>query len=185
MKLTYLTSNDYKFEVAKKALEELGVILVQHKIETPEIQNENVVEVAKFSANWASNILKEPVILSDAGYYIEALNGFPGPFIKYINKCLTADELLQLMKNKNDRNVVVKDCLAYAEPGLVEPVTFISEFHGTIASKKGDKGITSINEIFIPEGYNRPESEISHQEMVVYWSKSNNWEQLGIFLKNR
>lgn len=184
MRLTYVTRNDYKFEVAKKSLSVFNIFLTQRKIDTPEIQDEEVVKVASFSAEWASNILDRAVILTDAGFYINTLNGFPGPFIKYINRYLSADDLLQLMQNRGDRKVVVKECLAYATLGC-KPITFVSEFNGTIATKKGKPGVTPISEIFIPEGYGRPESEIPHKEIVDFWGKSKNWAQLGKFLERR
>lgn len=82
----FITGNAYKFQIAQEALAGDGIELIQKELETPEIQSISIEEIASFSANWASNLLKESVIVSDAGYYIEAFNGFPGPFIKYINK---------------------------------------------------------------------------------------------------
>lgn len=79
-KLAFVTGNKYKFEVVRKVLAEQGVTLVQQNLDTPEIQSANVEEVASYSATWASDRLQKPVIITDAGYYIKALNGFPGPY---------------------------------------------------------------------------------------------------------
>src|SRR3989344_556765 len=111
--IIFVTGNKYKFRVAQKSLMGSGFKLVQKKLETPEIQSDLVEEVSAFSAKWAANILKKPVVVSDGGCYIEALNGFPGPFIKYINKWLSAGDLLNLMKGKKNRRVFWRDCLAY------------------------------------------------------------------------
>ena len=127
----------------------------------------------------------KPVAVTDAGYYFEALNGFPGPFIKYINQWLASEDLLRLMKGKQNRIVVVKGCLAYCEPGK-EPVTFLSEISGTIANKavktqKEDS--TSINEIFIPEGYDKVDTEIPREEMIKFWAKTKDyWKKLADYL---
>lgn len=184
-KVIFVTGNKYKFEVAQKVLESTGIKLIQQNVETPEIQSINVEEISSFSAKWAAKELGKPVALTDAGYYIEALNGFPGPLIKYINQWLTSDDLLRLMEGKQNRKVVVKGCLAYCEPGK-EPITFSSEVTGTIAQgavKTGKKGSTPINEIFIPEGYNKVETEIPREEMVKFWAKTEDyWSELADYL---
>ncbi len=179
----FITGNIDKFQVAKKALAGFGIELIQEKLDMPEIQSTSVEEIASFSAKWACDLLGEPVILSDAGYYIEALSGFPGPFIKYINEWLNADDILRLMAGKENRAVVVKDCLAYCEPGK-KPAIFCDFAKGTIANKKGSKGKTSINEIFIPEGYDKVESDISWDEMKEFWAKNlKHYQALAEYLR--
>lgn len=113
----FITGNAYKFQIAQEALASAGIELIQKELETPEIQSTIVEEIASFSAKWVCDLLKEPVIVSDAGYYIEALNGFPGPFIKYINEWLSADDILRLMAGKEDRAVIVKDCFSLLRAG--------------------------------------------------------------------
>lgn len=173
----FITGNNLKFQIAQKALSDCGIELIQKELDTPEIQSTSIEEIASFSTEWASDLLKEPVIVSDAGYYIEALNGFPGPFIKYINEWLSAEDILRLMAGKENRKVEVKDCLAYCEPGN-KSVLFCGSAKGTIANKKGNKGRTSINEIFIPEGYDKVESDIPWEEMKEFWAKNMKTYQL-------
>lgn len=183
--IIFVTGNEYKFAVAQKALAGTGIKLIQKNIETPEIQSTDVAEIASFSARWAADKLGRPVALTDAGYYIEALNGFPGPFIKYINQWLTAEDLLKLMAGKTNRKVVVKACLAYCEPKN-KPISFLSEVVSRISEKvvrTGKPGTTSINEIFIPKGYDQVETEIPREEMVEFWAKVENyWEKLADYL---
>ena len=180
--ITFVTGNQFKFEIAQKVLESRGITLLREKIETPEIQSTNVAEIASFSAKWACEKLGKAVALTDAGYYIETLNGFPGPFIKYINQWLTAEDILRLMNGKTNRKVTVKGCLAYCEPGE-EAVTFPSEVFGEISERaiKTEKtGSTPINAIFIPNGYDKVESEISHEDMVKFWAGVENyWNTLA------
>ena len=122
--------------------------------------------------------------MSDAGYYIEALNGFPGPFIKYINQWLTAEDLLRLMEGKENRNAFIKECIAYCEPGG-QPVCFFGNFKGTITLVPGAKGATPINEIFIPDGLTQPESEISNEERLKFWKQDAAWRELAEYLRGR
>lgn len=183
--INFITGNQFKFQIAQKALGKIGIEVVQQELETPEIQSTDVVEISSFSAKWAADRLGKPVVLTDAGYYIEALNGFPGPYIKYINKWLNSEDLLKLMEGKENRKVIVKVCLAYCEPGK-EPKTFLSEVSGTISQKavKPKEGSTTpINEIFIPEGYDKVDSEYPREEMVKFWAKGETyWEELADYL---
>lgn len=180
--LVYVTGNTTKFLIAQKALEDTDIVLIQQKADTPEIQSDDVREIASFSAKYGSNVLKKPLVVSDAGYYLEALNGFPGPFIKFINQWLSADDILRLMDGKEDRSVFVKECVAYCEPGS-EPVCFLGDFKGTIAHEVGKKGETPINEIFIPNGLTHPESEITQEERIAFWKKDDAWRQLAEYLE--
>ena len=162
-------------------------------MDTPEIQSESVEEIAAFSAKWASDKLNKPVAVSDGGCYIEALNGFPGPFIKYINKWFSAENMLDLMKGKKDRRVVWRDCLAYCEPGK-KPKTFVCDFEsGMLAEKSGAqkyrKDYGWIDTLFIPKGHTKPLSEWPDDEYLDFWSSPNNydsWQRLVDYLnKNR
>lgn len=182
--ITFVTGNIKKFEIAQKAMQSSGFFLVRRDLDTPEIQSENVEEIARFSAKWASDHLRKPVVLTDAGYYIEALNGFPGPFIKYINKWLTADDVLNLMKGKENRDVKVRDCLAYCEPGS-DPIAFSRTFKGKISLSRGKKGATPINKVFIPDGFDKPESEIPWQEMRDFWGRDSAWQKLIAYLESK
>ncbi|MDR3582179.1 MAG: non-canonical purine NTP pyrophosphatase [Candidatus Pacebacteria bacterium] len=181
--LIYATGNPLKFAFAQKALEGAGITIFQKDLDIPEIQSKNVEEIASFSAKWGSGLLKKPLIVSDAGYYIEALGGFPGPFIKFINQWLAAEDILKLMDRKENRSVLVKEALAYCEPDGT-PVCFLGNFKGTIARSVGKKGITAINEIFIPDGFARPESEISSEDRALFWSDDSAWRQMVEHLKS-
>jgi XTP/dITP diphosphohydrolase len=39
-----------------------------------------------------------PIIVEDAGLFVEALNGFPGPYSSYVYKTIGNEGLLKLME---------------------------------------------------------------------------------------
>ncbi len=184
-KIHFITDNEYKFQIAANFFENSGFEIIQKPLSPPEIQSDSLAEIASFSAKWSVKKLERPVFLTDAGCFIEALNGFPGPFVKYINQYLKAQDFLKLMEGEKNRKVVFKDCLAYCEPGE-DPILFLSSASGKIASEPGRRGSTPINEIFIPQGFNRPESEISRESMIKFWNHNiKNLESLLNHLKNK
>ena len=175
--LIFVTGNHYKFQIAEVALENIGVKLIQKKLETPEIQSESVEEVALFSADWAANILNKPVIVSDGGFYIEALNGFPGPFIKYINKWLSPEDLLKMMSGKKNRRATWIGCIAYCEPDK-KPLADIHKNEGRLALKPGKsiyrKDYGWIDTLFIPDGFRKSISELPNEDYIKFWSNNSN-----------
>ena len=172
--LQYLTGNRFKFAVAQHALRETGIVLEQNRLAIPEIQSNSVEDIAQFSAQWAASQLDQPFVVTDAGFNIHALNGFPGPFIKFVNQWFSAEDLLRLMHKKPYRRITVHDCLVYSQPG--EPlVTFNGSYQGIIADVPGPSTGTSIERLFIPEGYDMPISEFSHEERLQFWSNAEIW----------
>jgi len=189
--IIFATGNKYKFQIAKRALKSSSLKIVKKNLDIPEIQSDSVEAVAKFSAQWASLLLKKPVVISDAGCYIEALGGFPGPFIKYINQWLSAKDLMCLMSGKKNRHLVWKDCLAYCKPGG-QPVSFISYFEGTLAERIGKNKYRRkygwIDTIFIPQGLKKPLSELPNKKYLAFWYNHKNhksWPKLSRYLENK
>lgn len=164
----FLTGNPIKLRLAKAIWSKYNVDFEHQKLETPEIQAFTTEEVAKYSAQWAANHLGRAVIVNDVGYYIEALNGFPGAYIKYINKWLTSQDLLNLMIGKTNRRLEIQDILAYCEPNQ-EPVIFTAKLYATLSSKTEGKGLNPMDEIMIRDGFDKEQSLINFEDTFEYW----------------
>lgn len=65
-----------------------------------EIQDTNIENIATKSALMAAKILNQPVIKTDVGFEIEALNGFPGAFGKYIFNQIGIEGILKLLEKR-------------------------------------------------------------------------------------
>lgn len=182
--LIYVTGNSVKFDVASKSFANTGINLLQMKLDTPEIQSKSVQEVAMYSARWASKQLNKPVIVTDAGFYIEALNGFPGPFIKYVNEWFSADDYVNLVKDKSNRSIVIQDCLAYCHPGF-EPLAFTGTYRGRLAIQPSCSQGTSIEKVYIPEGFDVPISDIPAEKMISYWSNGEIMSKFKIYIMTK
>lgn len=168
-KITYVTGNWAKIDSARLILEPLGYTVVQNKIPTPEIQSDDVSEVAKFSAKWASEKLKCDVLKNDSGLFVEALNGFPGVYTHYVDDTLGEDGLLKLLEGEKNRKAYFKESIAYCKYGK-EPVVFEGITKGTIATKKSGTYGWSWDFIFIPEGEDKTLGCFPDEERWKYWS---------------
>ncbi len=177
--LTFATGNLKKLEQAREVLRGYGIKITNQKIETPEIQEIDLKKIAEFSSRFASDKLQKPVVVTDAGYYIKALNGFPGPFIKFVNQWFKPRDLLRLMDGISNRSVDSPICLAYCEPGG-KPVTFVSQNEGTLATTAQGTGST-IDQLYIPMGYSVPIGTLSEGKRLALWNV-NCWKQLAEYL---
>ena len=179
MRVVYITSNAKKLEAAQAEIDGSGIELVLEKIDVPEVQGFTVEEVGRIKAKYAAELLKQPVVMTDGGFSIKALKGFPGPFTKYTNEWLSALDLIHLMQDKEDRTVELVECLAYCEPGK-EPVTFIQSIRGTMATTPGKEGWSPMNQVFIPDGYDTVLTEIPQNELPKFFGL--NWGKFKEYL---
>ena len=101
--ITYVTGNWAKILSARQILEPLGFEVEQVKLEVPELQDDLIENVAKYSAKWASDELKCDVLKNDSGLCIDALNGFPGPYTHYVDDTLGEDGILKLLAGEENR----------------------------------------------------------------------------------
>lgn len=168
-KITYVTNNWAKISSARSVLQPLGYEIDNVKIDTVEIQADDVVDVAKYSAKWASEKLKCDVLKNDTGLFVEALNGFPGPYTHYADDTLGYEGLLKLLEGESNRKAYFKEVLAYCEYGG-EPVVFTGITNGTIAFEKSGIYGFSWDFIFIPDGETKTLGNFDDESRWRFWS---------------
>ena len=118
MKTVYfVTGNLGKAREAKKLLEKLGIDVQQLAYKYPELQSDDLEEIAKYGAKDAAMHLKKPVIVEDAGLFISALKGFPGPYSSFTFKCIGNEGILKLMRGVEDRNAQFRSVVGCCAPG--------------------------------------------------------------------
>lgn len=183
MDIYYVTGNKGKVELAKMIYKDMGVNIIQENMETPEIQCVDCKEVAKFSAEYAANLLGKPVIKNDSGLWIEELNGFPGAFAKYAEETLKAEGFVKLMEGKQNRRCYWIEALAYCEPKH-EPIVFESLTYGTISESVVEGRGYDYDKIFIPDGDTRTFSMMSEEEQLKCFDTKAYMELLKYLLSN-
>ena len=103
--INFITSNQGKIKALENSfrLYNMNVLVHVRNLDIIEPQFDTVQEVSKFKALKAFEEIKEPVLVEDGGLSIEALNGFPGVYTKYVLKTISIDGILRLMQNCNNR----------------------------------------------------------------------------------
>ena len=182
-KIKYVTNNWAKIISAKQVLEPLGFGVEQIKMEVPEIQDNSIENIAKFSAKWASDKLEQTVIKNDSGLCIEALNGFPGPYTHYADDTIGEDAILKLLEGNENRKAYFIEAIAYCEYGK-DPIVFVSKTKGKIAEEKSGKFGWSWDFIFIPEGESKTLGNFDDDTRFKFWN-SDAYNELAEYLKNK
>lgn len=185
MKINYLTTNKLKFAIAKQFFSTASEYeLVQHSFSVPEIQDASCEEIARQSAIFAAKELGEACVVMDAGFFIPALNGFPGPFVKYVNEWLSENRLLRLLDENDDRTAYFTDALAIGFPDGTAKV-FSHKTMGRLAQE--GEYIPSkwpANSLFIPDDHSVPLGRLPENEQTDFWHAENKtWPQLVAYLE--
>src|SRR5512137_1086676 len=125
--INFVTSNKGKYAEAQGIFGDL----IQKDIGYTEIQADTLEEVAAYGMKEVAARLDGPVMLEDAGLFVEALQGFPGVYSAYVQKTVGNAGILRLMEGQERRNAYFKSVVAYSEPGM-DTVMFSGEVHGQI-----------------------------------------------------
>lgn len=161
-----LTDNKHKFLEISTIANEYGLKVAMCPGLKIEVQHEKLEEIALRSAILAYLFLNRPLLVEDAGLFIESLNGFPGPYSSYVFKTIGIHGILKLLQNIDNRNACFKSAVALVDKGRVYTAT--GEICGKITDHpRGDKGF-GFDPIFIPEGHVKTFAEMDLEEKNRY-----------------
>ena len=160
----FVTSNIHKFLEARNILAKYKLATAKLRVEAIEIQDDNLEKIARFSVLDAVNNCNLPVFVEDAGIFIEALKGFPGPYSKFVFNTVTLKGVLKLMDGVENRNAYFMSVIAFASP-QEQPICFVGKVDGKISlQQKGNSGF-GYDPIFIPDdGDGRTFAELTTNE---------------------
>jgi XTP/dITP diphosphohydrolase len=171
----FATNNINKFNEARNILSSYGIAGGMLRVKALEIQSDSLSEIAQASAIDAFKRCNLPVIVEDAGLFIDALKGFPGPYAAYVYKTISNPGLLKLMENVKDRKAVFQSAIAYYD-GQSAPVCFEGEAAGRIASDErwgtGKSGF-GFDPIFEPSGSKKTFAEMTIEEKNGFSHRAN------------
>jgi len=114
-----------------------------------EIQSDRLSEIASFSALNAARLRRREVVAEDAGFFVDALRGFPGPYSSYVFRTLGVHGILRLMQKAKQRDASFKAVVAYCHP-RGQPICFSGVVRGRVSDRPlGEHGF-GFDPIFIP-----------------------------------
>ncbi len=164
LRLALVTGNAHKVEEINDIVSSfsLPVRFYQANIEKLEIQSDSLEEISLFAARRAFEILGRPLVVDDSGLFVEALDGFPGPYSSYVFRKIGYNGILKLMKGVENRRACFKTAASLILPPL--ELVFTGETCGSIVDEpRGTHGF-GFDPIFIPDGHNKTYAEMTLKE---------------------
>ena len=160
----FVTNNIHKFNEARRVLAQYNIAVAMLRVKPSEIQDDNIEKIAKSSAIEAYQKTKLPVIVEDAGLFIDALKGFPGPYSSYVYRTIGKEGILKLLEESENRKARFKSVVAFCGPDMD-----IRCFKGAVEGKisravRGESGF-GFDPIFEPNDFSgRTFGELSIEE---------------------
>jgi non-canonical purine NTP pyrophosphatase (RdgB/HAM1 family) len=145
----FITGNQHKADYLAKML---GIPLDHHKVDLDEIQSVNLEEIVIHKAKQAYETIRRPVLVEDVALSFSALNGLPGPFVKFFVESENGlENMCRMLDGFNSRSARAECMFAYYDGN--ECTVIAGGLDGSIADNpKGDGGF-GWDQIFCPEGY--------------------------------
>ncbi|KAF8980107.1 nucleoside triphosphate pyrophosphohydrolase ham1 [Podila verticillata] len=156
-KLVFVTGN-------KNKLIEVQQILGPHfdlqsvKIDLPELQG-TTQDVSKEKCRQAAEIVKGPVITEDTSLGFNALNGLPGPYIKWFLEGVGHAGLNKMLDGFEDRSAFALCTFALSKGPGTEPILFEGRTDGSIVQARGPANF-GWDPVFLPDGFETTYAEM-------------------------
>ena len=186
-KVTFFATNNYhKFNEARGVLAQHRIAIGMLRVKALEIQSDSLIDIARISARDAFSRCHLPLIVEDAGLFIKALNGFPGPYSAYAYKTIGSKGLLHLMENVEDRRATFKSAIAYYD-GYENPEYFEGKVTGRITVKERlskSKSGFGFDPIFQPSKSAKTFAEMTLQEKNDFSHRAKAIEKFAKWWKN-
>ncbi len=145
----FATGNAHKFNEARHVLAEYNIAAALLRVKALEIQSDNLEDIARASVMDASEKCRLPILVEDAGLFIDALNGFPGPYSSYVYRTIRTRGILTLMKKVKKRDAHFQSVIAFCNPEK-SLRCFYGEVNGEISQEeRGNHGF-GFDPIFKP-----------------------------------
>lgn len=159
------TSNIHKFEEIRRVLSRFSVAAAMLKtIDAVEIQDDSIENIARASARDAVEKCRFPIMVEDAGLFIQSLRGFPGPYSSYVYRTIGNDGILRLMDGILNRNACFKSTVAFACSSREEPLAFTGKVKGKIVGERRGRTGFGFDPIFVPISSGKTFAEMTLEE---------------------
>ncbi|EED78119.1 predicted protein [Postia placenta Mad-698-R] len=178
--LIFVTGNANKLKEVRYILAKSGVEIDSQELDIPEIQG-STQEVALAKCRRAAELLGGPCITEDTALCFEALNGLPGPYIKYFLKELGHVGLNTLLDGFPTRAAWALCTFAYSAGPGTEPVLFEGRTDGQIVSARGE-GKFGWDPVFEPSGTGKTYAEMSAEQKNTLSHRYKALEKLQTYL---
>ncbi len=176
MKLTLVTGNRHKLAEARRVA---GVDLDGCEIDLPEIQGLDLEEVLRAKAEEAWRRLAQPLVVEETGLALAALNGFPGPLVKWMLQAVGATGIARTALALGEARAEAQCLLLYRDGART--VLGRGATAGTLVSPRGEGGF-GWDPVFLPDGEQRTYAELAPERKDAIGHRGRAWRDLMVQL---
>jgi non-canonical purine NTP pyrophosphatase (RdgB/HAM1 family) len=172
-----VTGNRGKLAEARRLA---GMDLEAVEVDLPEIQSLDLLEVLKAKAAEAWARIGRPLVVEEAGLGLAALNGFPGPLVKWMLDATGAEGLARVGAALGDPRATARCALLYFDAGRDGERTVIAEgvTEGTLVLPgRGEHGF-GWDPVFLADGETRTFAELIGPEKDAVSHRGKAWREL-------
>lgn len=168
-KIVYVTGNYGKYISVKEQFEDKGIDIdfLEHDFDEPNVNDIELVSKTKVLE--AYSILGKPCFVADTGFYIDDYPnnpGYPGALVKRSGISSNINDLLEIMKNSQNRSCQFIDCLTFYDGK--DFYTFYGVSKGTIAfeprGSQTKKAKSNLWYVFVPKNHQKTLAEMTDEE---------------------
>ncbi len=168
-----VTGNAGKVAEARLAL---GADLEAVEVDLPEIQSLDYLEVLRAKADEAWRRVGRPLVVEEAGLDLHALNGFPGPLVKWMLQAVGAEGLARAAAALGEVRAAVRCFLLYKDGN--REIVAEGRTEGTLVLPgRGTHGF-GWDPVFLPDGSSLTFAELSGGEKSAVSHRGKAWRAM-------
>lgn len=175
----FISGNQNKIDYLSKSL---GIDLPHQKIDLDEIQSSDPKVVIEHKVRQAYDIIGKPILVEDTSLGFNALNGLPGPFVKFfVDAPDGLESMCRMLDGFEDRSAYGSVIYGYYDGSDLR--FFEGRLNGHIAEHPKGEGGYGWDKIFIPTGYDGlARAELSAEQDIETYNMLRDSEGLRGFL---
>jgi non-canonical purine NTP pyrophosphatase (RdgB/HAM1 family) len=178
MDLVFITGNQNKADYLEQ---NLGIPVRHQKVDLEEIQSLDLRKVVEQKAMSAYRIVGSPVLVEDISLTLSAMNGLPGPLIKWFIATLGNAGVAELAQRLISQDATVTIMYGLYDGRKLH--TFEASTDGHIIDRPRGEGGFGFQNIFMPAGANKTFAEMTDDEMKPYYHRLKALIKLRTYLE--
>jgi inosine triphosphate pyrophosphatase len=179
MSFTLVSGNLEKVRVVEAVV---GRPIDHVELDLDEIQELDQAKISAHKARQAWEIVRRPLVVWDMAVYLDCLNGFPGPLIKWFWQQVGLDRICEIARLTNDDRMTVVSYLTYVDESRL--VHFTGTIHGTVAREPRGRGGFGWDAIFVEDGYDKTSAELKETDPTYHLIRREVFHELESFLSS-
>ena len=159
-KVTFIPGNQHKADYFSR---QMGMDIPHLKLDLEEIQSLDIHEIVEHKLRQAYEVLSSPVIVEDVSLKYAALNGLPGPYIRWFTEVAGAEACCRMLDSYEDRSAEIQCTFGYYDGD--DMYFFDSSMKGSISQHPAGKNGFGFDEFFVMDGYDITRAEMPQDEV--------------------